>query len=127
MINKEDDLEFIDFDSCIIDDYVSDENTTIRKEKSKKEIFDQAIREDKEALLFLYITYLAKGNFIPTFRISYKDLNFTPTAKKLFQEIFGNKDLPRDYYYDDFIEHLISTNYEAPKVYSKNILSKYGF
>lgn len=127
MINKEDDLEFIDFDSCIIDDYISDENTTIRKEKSKKEIFDQAIREDKEALLFLYITYLAKGNFIPTFRISYKDLNFTPTTKRLFQEIFGNKDLPRDYYYDGFIEHLISTNYEAPKVYSKNILSKYGF
>lgn len=127
MINKENNLEFIDFDSCIIDDYISDENTTIRKEKSKKEIFDQAIREDKEALLFLYITYLAKGNFIPTFHVSYKDLNFTPTAKRLFQEIFKNKDLPRDCYYDDFIEHLISTNYESPKVYSKNILSKYGF
>lgn len=125
MINKEGRLEFIDFDSCIIDDYISDENTTIGN--SVEEIFDQAVIADKEALLFTYIKYLAKGHFSSAIQVSYKELGLTPTAKRLLQESFGNEDLPRDYYYGDLIEHLISTNYEAPKVYSKNILSKYGF
>ena len=127
MIDENNNIEFIDFDSCIIDDYISDENTTVKTRKSTKEIFHQATIEDKEAVLFLYLEYLATGNFTPTLSISYKSLDFTPTAKRLLQGVFGNKNTPIDYYYDDFIEYLISTNYESPKVYSKNILSKYGF
>ena len=127
MINKTDEIEFIDFDACIIDDYISEENIIGRIGEDKKQIFAEAVMEDKEALFSLYLNYLANGTFSDNPTIDYKKLCFNQATKRIFQNTLAKDSIPRDYYYDDLIEHLASTGYESPIVYSKNITSKYGF
>lgn len=126
MINEKDDIQFIDFDALLIDDYLSPENTTFSNERG--DLFQPAITADKEAIFSLYISYLAYGNFKFSFRrFNYDELNFTKPYQKAVEEVYKNGETPIDYYYIDFIDYLISTNYESPKIYSKNIISKYGF
>lgn len=126
MINEEDDLQFIDFDALLIDDYLSPENTTFPNEKG--DYFYPAVTADKEALFSLYISYLTYGNFkFLSDHLNYDALGFNKQYQEAIEEVYKNGETPIDYYYIDFIDYLISTNYESPKIYSKNIISKYGF
>lgn len=127
MINQNHDIEFIDFDSGTVNKYISEENHFIFDffEHTTKEQIKATLCDDKISLLVIYLSYLSRGHFKKD-QVLTDDLSFDKTHRKALQDIMKEKDTNDNYYYLDFIDSLISTDYQSPIVYSKNIRHKYG-
>lgn len=63
MINHDFDVKFIDFSDCIVDDFISSDNTYYRDSMSLSQKKDKNIIDDKLAVLKILIQYLMVGNF----------------------------------------------------------------
>lgn len=122
MINKNHNIEFIDWDSGTFDEYISEENTFFDDELSVKEKIQKTIHQDKIDLLLLYFSYLNFGSFTHYFDGSY--LNLSTQHNHALNTFLKEKTTPTDYYYLDFIDDLINENYQAPIIKIKNSLHK---
>lgn len=126
MINQNKDIEFIDFDSLIIDDYISDENVFFEEDDKLEEKIKRTKIMDKVELFDLYFSYLARGNFKNSGKFKISDLELDGIHKQAIYDFHHDKNTPEDYYYFDFIDDLISEEYQAPVVYAKNLFHKYS-
>lgn len=134
MINEDHDLEFIDFDSGTVDSYVSEDNAFFyEQEYTSEEKIKKTRDEDKLDLLLMYLSYLGFGNFKKEqkFSINIYDmiddaLCFDKVHKQGLYDIINDKNTTNDYYYLDFIDSLISTDYQSPIVYCKNLIHEYS-
>lgn len=120
MINKKHDLEFIDFDSAIIDQYISPENILYDDDMNIEEQKSKIILQDKLDILTSYFSYLSYGDFTYEQDVSIKALSLNNTHQKALRDILKDENIKENYYYLDFIESLIKEDYQSPIVYSKN-------
>lgn len=128
MINKNLDLQFIDFDAMTIDDYISEENVYHDDDISDEEKIQESINQDKLDILITYFSYLCSGDFKST-DVFYKFLEPRNQSRlglkkehmRALVDFFASDEIKPDYYYTDFIDDLISENYQAPLIYKKNI------
>lgn len=119
MINKDFNINFIDFEASVIDKYISEENIyyyyddTSLLEKTKNTIV-----EDKLNLFSIYLSYLIIGRFK-----KYIDryISLAPLALdyKVVKEIHSyiNKDIEpaKNYYFEDIVDDLLKKGYESPR------------
>lgn len=122
MINKKHDIEFIDWDLGTYDEYISEENTFFDDKISDKEKINRTIHQDKLDLLLLYFSYLSSGDF--THYLDKDYLSLSMQHKNALNEFIKEKTTSQDYYYIDFIDDLINTDYQAPIIYKRNLLHK---
>ena len=126
MINQNKDIEFIDFDSLIIDNYISDENVFLEDGDKLEEKIRKTKVMDKVDLFDLYFSYLATGNFKNNGEFKISDLQLKGIYRQAIYDFHNDKNMSEDYYYFDFIDGLISEEYQAPVVYAKNLFNKYS-
>lgn len=118
MINKELDINFIDFDQSIIDNYISEENVYFDYDTSLSEKKRYTIVDDKVDLFSLYLSYLVVGAFDKYIN---RSISLSPLCinYKLVKEIRsyldGDKEPSKDYYFTDIVDDLLKKGYEAPK------------
>lgn len=127
MIDKDYNLEFIDFDSATVDDYISQANVFYEEKYSDEEKIKNTIQEDKTDILMIYFTYLCQGNFK---NVSEFYHYLKPQNQKYFGmkkqhinaiiDFFNEERANANYYYIDFIDELIKEDYQAPVIYKKN-------
>lgn len=134
MINEKYDIEFIDFEAGTFDEYISAENTFYDDYISNQKKIQKTIHQDKIDLLISYFSYLAFGNFRDTVEfltVSLKSnnslqqfLNLDKYHSQYLYDFINEEDGTKDYYYIDFIDDLISEDYQSPVIYSKNMHNK---
>lgn len=109
MINKNLDINFIDFDNSIIDDYISPSNIFHNNEMSLSQNKEKSITYDKEDIITPYLSYISK--LLP--KPIYAELcNYFISKSTL-------STLPIDYYFLDILDDLIACNYESPLIKCK--------
>lgn len=125
MINRNLDINFIDLDAAIIDDFISVENeyfsTKIDIEQAK---YETKI-SDKLNLLDTYFTSLYCGRFMDFNYYCIRDMSLLEENEKAMIEFRRGENISDDYYFLDFIDDLLEQGYEAPAICAKKILKKY--
>lgn len=118
MINKNEELCFIDLDASIIDEYVSRENiyyTDGSLDISEKK--EKTRNDDKVGLFAMYVAYLVEGEFM-RFSDMHIDIRKTGIDYETQREInayINELSVPsNDYYFEDIVDNLISKGYESP-------------
>ena len=118
MINKNEELCFIDLDASIIDEYVSSENiyyTDGSLDISEKK--EKTRNDDKVGLFAMYVAYLVEGEFM-RFSDMHIDIRKTGIDYETQREInayINELSVPsNDYYFEDIVDNLISKGYESP-------------
>ena len=110
MINEKLNIAFIDFDSSIIDNIISEENTFYLDDISTEEIIKKTAIDDKKSLFMLLCYYLVNNNFNTD--ISYNvNINNLLLPHYLLSEIKSyteDREPNYNYYYIDIIDELIS-------------------
>ena len=124
MINKKHELQFIDFDSAIVGECVSPENSLYDDDMTIEEQKAQIRLEDKLDVLTNYFSYLSYGDFTNQQNISITGLSLDRTHRKALKDILEQTNVEENYYYIDFIESLIKEGYQSPIVYTRNTTFK---
>ncbi len=117
MINKNLDIKFIDFDTSIIDDYISRENIYLDEGLSKNKVISNSIADDKIELLIMFLYYLANGcfEFNENRYVNLSSLNLNDNMTEEIRAYINGKVKPiYDYYFEDIIDDLLEIGYEAP-------------
>lgn len=118
MINSELDIKFIDFESIIIDDFISEEARCFNKYRNNLgiNIKEYGIFDDKKNILNMYLNYLKNGDFkINSNRgVDIESLSLPLEIKKEIEEyIIYNKVPKTNYYFLDIIDELINNDYKS--------------
>ncbi|MEG2351138.1 MAG: hypothetical protein RSA10_03055 [Bacilli bacterium] len=131
MINKDIDLNFIDFEAAIVDDVVPEFNTYYYDDITLDKKIDLNKYEDKMNVLTMFLNYLRFGKF--TWNASemkyYKNIIWSiglpkDVNEELVSYVTDNRNLPRDYYFHDIIDYLVGQNYESPMIRIKNMTER---
>ena len=109
MMNNDLDISFIDLDTAIIDNIVSEENVYCNDELSIQQMINKTASDDKKSLFMLLCYYLVNKNFNAD--ISYRvDIDRLIIPNYLLSEIktYLEKRNPElNYYYIDIIDELL--------------------
>ncbi len=122
IMTKNKDIQIIDLDAVLVEDYISNENIYEEEDMSfkEKQLFSQT--EDKLSIIRLLLYYLQKGTFKDQMH-DYIDLDTLNLPKNIKKEISAHQlsqIIPnKDYYYEDIIEELLKIGYESPKLITK--------
>lgn len=122
MINQSKDIQLIDFDAMIIDDYISKENMYSYKNiyPGQKKSYSKV--EDKLGILSLLFYYLSHGTFKGEMKdyIELEPLNLPNFIKQELSSYQLKLRLPYDnYYFEDILTELLQRGYESPKLYNR--------
>ena len=116
MINNNLDLQIIDLDSAIVDDFISIDNIYANDNISLKEKINNSISDDKLDIFRLLIYYLINNNFKVDDIRSLSNSNFLILPKELKVEIDAYLDLRKKfqngYYFEDIIDELANMDIE---------------
>lgn len=123
MINKSLNINFIDLEAMIIDNYISPENTYYDDEETFENKKKLTIIDDKLSLLSLLLYYLSNGTFHNQMYdyIELEDLNFPKSIKQELSSYQLKAQEPKsNYYFEDILTELLKKGYEAPKLLERN-------
>lgn len=116
MINNNLDLQIIDLDSAIVDDFISNDNIYVKDNISLKDKINNSINDDKLDIFRLLIYYLINNTFKVDDIRSLSNSNFLILPKELKMEIDAYLDLRKKfqngYYFEDIIDELANMDIE---------------
>ena len=123
MINKALNINFIDLEAMIIDNYISQENTYYDKKGTFENKKKLTLINDKLSLFSLLLYYLSNGTFYNQMN-DYVELTNLNLPKYIKQELSSYQlkaqEPKTDYYFEDILTELLKIGYESPKLLERS-------